>query len=777
MLTLRRDLTRPLTWDELDHNLEVLEIDHWELRGYEEREKCIVVDGSYTTIYNCVLTHLVDVYAPANVFNTYYDATLLWEPISSTYNGQPSNTDIYVTGMTYNGTGYTGNTLTIHQTLNYPDVSVFIPSYALYDHYVQSFYLTGTTLTIHQTGSLTDLTVDLQPIINIATGVTHTDYYVTGATLTGAYHLQLKRNDNITIDVNLDPLRDGNYYTTGATLSGSIATFRKNFGSSYTLDLSALVVTGATSGFSGYSGYSGIMGSNGTSGYSGYSGRSGYSGYSGYGMSGYSGYSGQASAASSGYSGYSGGIGGTGWSGYSGFSGKSGYSGYSGKSGVGVSGYSGFSGVQGLYGASSLILNGDGSCTTDWNYDDIYDPPYYWSSNSAATTVLTAVSGFTDNAWQAVVAADYTLPCGMGETSYLLLAGVNYKLTFEYESSSQLDVTDGAVIYASYAASPSTISGVTLNFKAQENGYLFFGAATGRTLTPLTDWWIIDKVDLHCGNCTGGTGSGLIINNNGDERVLTANGSTTSIDAEECLTFSPGDLNAKANQPNLFQMESYHTGDTPTTLGVISGNTQRFIRGRGTSGAIQAVLDGDIVFQQAFYGAYGTGSSLPMPTVPISRVIVMATSGYNTVNPLLANEYRIQTSIGTPITATPTDRFIIQTDGRVNVPWGFMAGNNVTFYGVQFVTGNTSMSSEFAYIANVGTSPIALFLPAANSCGGQIFYVATNTVGAGGSLLLTPNLGDTIAWAVGIRTITLAHKYILMQSDGISNWLPLSMGL
>jgi hypothetical protein len=597
MLILRNALGRPLSWDEMDHNFEVLEINAWVKQGYEKNQKCFVVDGSYTTIYNCVCTHIQEAYEPADVFTTTYGATTIWEPISSTYNGQPSNTDIYVTGMTYNSS-ITGNTLTVHQTLGYPDVAVFIPSYALYDHYTSAFTLTGTTLSIYRTGGQSTLTVDLQPIIDISTGITSTNTYVTGGTLNNSnYHLYLTRNDGVTVDINLYALHDPDIYTTGATLTGSIATFRKNAGSPYTLDLSALVVTGSTgsgtSGYSGFSGYSGLDGASIGSGYSGLSGYSGESNISGYsGISGWSGYSG--SNGSNGTSGYSGSNGSNGTSGYSGSNGSNGTSGYSGVSGsngsngasgysgisgatgsggTGASGYSGnsgYSGAQGLYGGASLILNGDGSCTTDWvGAVDYWNTA--WSENFSAW-VVNNVSGFTDNALH----GSYTTPiasspAGTTELSYQLVSGLKYTLTFRYRSNCVLSVFDyphpaAHNTYLTLSASPSSISNASVSFTALSSQYLVFGAASGDTVND-NDWFIIDNVNLRCGSCTGTTG--MVINNNVDNRVLTANGTTTSVDAEPWLTVDGnGDTNVFGNlflNNGITMPISVYTSDT--TLG------------------------------------------------------------------------------------------------------------------------------------------------------------------------------------------------------------------
>lgn len=782
MLVLRNQLNRPLTWDEMDHNLQVLEIDYWQPQDYEILQKVIVVDGAYTYIYNCVTSHVKEIYEPANTFITTKDSVTLWEVIATTYNGLPPNTDIYVTGMTYSD-AYTGNTLTLKQTQGYPDVSVFIPSYALYDHYTSAITLTGTTFNLFRTGAQATLHLDLQPLIDIATGITHTDYYVTGATLTGAYHLELKRNDGVTVDVNLATLRDGNYFTTGATLSGTTAVFRKNFGSSYTLDLSAFAPTGGT-GTSGYSGYSGVS----VSGYSGYSGKSGYSG-----ISGYSGLDGTATASGfSGYSGYSGLTGVSGTSGYSGsgisgHSGKSGYSGYSGKSG-----FSGYSGAQGLYGAASLILNGDGACTTDWAmYDEtmVYD----WEFISVSYQVITNTSGFTGNALHMKAISDYSIPCGAYAISYYLRQGVTYTLTFDYLSSSPLDISDGIYTYET-CITASTITPVSLTMTAQNDGYLVLGAGTGRTLTPDVDWWIIDKVNLRCGSCGGGSGAGtsgysgysglgsaLTINHNADDRLLTANGGTTSIDAESGFTWTSSgvatiqhDLN-----PPVFVLSAFSTGNTSFGMGSETGQvnsagpTHVTLRSRGTHNAMVPPRQNDVIYRQVAYATYGTGTTVT-GTTDILDIRLTCESDYTDPNSPFLTKYVIKTRNIIPATDSLMERFIIQTDGSIWMPFG-MATRDVKFNGIGFYTGNTTMGDSFTYLANVGNSTVTFSLPLASDCAGRVYYVALNTRGSG-TLRLDVNghSSDKIAWAYTRGTFNAVGDFLMVQSDGVNNWLILS---
>ena len=799
----------------MDHNFEVLEINVWVKKGYEQNQKCFVVDGSYTTIYNCVCTHIAAAYEPADVFTVSYGGTVIWEPISSTYNGQPSNTDIHVTGMTYNS-AMSGNTLTIHQTVGYPDVAVFMPSYALYDHYVSAFTLTGTTLSIYRTGGQSTLTVDLQSIIDIATGVTSTNTYVTGGTLNNSnYHLYLNRNDGGVVDINLYALHDADIYTTGATLSGSIATFRKNAGSPYTLDLSGLVFTGATSGYSGFSGYSGMDGAavgsgySGISGYSGESNISGYSGVSGYsgisgvigasgysGISGFSGYSGKSGF--SGYSGISGFSGYSGISGFSGYSGKSGYSGisgavgligisgYSGISGIigstglsgysGKSGFSGYSGVQGLYGGASLILNGDGSCTTDWagNVD-------YWGisyDESFYARVINNLSGFTDNALRGEYAHPAAVtPNGTLEYSYQLVTGVKYVLTFKYRSNSTLSVFDEPTpahnIYLKLPANPSSVADASVSFTALNSKYLMFGASSGDTVND-TDWFIIDNVNLRCGSCTGSTGSSLIINNNVNNRVLTANGSTTSIDAEAGLLYKDGNIDYLTNSGAAFFIESFHdsptsvTGTTLTTT--VSGPTHITIRGRGAIGSANGLLTNDMIYEHDGYASYGADRTTDL--VKMFTVSAKVLGDLNTASPLVKVEYRIRTKSDSAAVDSIQDRLLIDQNGDVTIFGGLEIDRQLTLSTTTF-SSNITGSTYFSYVASVGGTTITFTLPLASTHRGRVYYIALESKGVG-NLNIASTGGDTIAWLASPVAVSTIKKYAMLQSDGVSNWLPLS---
>jgi hypothetical protein len=857
MLILRRNLDRPLSWGELDHNLEVLEINEWTKQDYELRQKCFVIYNTCTVVYNCVTSHVSGIYEPADTFITEKNNVTLWEPISSTCGGSVPADDIYVTGMTYNGTYGTGYTLTLLQTGGYPDVKVFVPPYAQYDHYTYAVNLSGSTLNLHRTGGLSTLTVDLQPIINIATGVTHTDTYVTGGTLTGTYHLQLKRNDGGTIDVNLVSLRDGNYYTTGATLSGTVATFNKNVGSSYTLDLSGLVTAGASgysgisvSGFSGYSGlngaasssgYSGISGQDGASGFSGYSGAggagtSGLSGYSGTGISGFSGYSGLDGLASSsgysgingfsgysgisgqdgasGFSGYSGisgidGVGVSGFSGYSGVSGAtaasgfSGYSGISGIDGVGVSGFSGYSGVsgataasgfsgysghsgysgaQGLYGAASLILNGDGACTTDWNFVSGFDPTW-WQTASTSLEIINAVSGFVDKAVKYTLNGDFSLPCGIYETSYELKSGVDYSLSFKYRSNVAMQVVgaglSGNITLASYALTTSTTSGVTMTFQPTQDCYLYFGGGTGSTAT-VNDWWMLDEVTLRCGSCTGGTATGLTINNNANNRVLTANGSTTSIEAEPNLTFDQNIALIETDGVSQLFIMAHGTGNTGTSTRLTPSSYGgvpiiNSVRTKGTKTHPTAPIIDDLLFQQNLGVSFGTGFTTgATATLPIMSFMLTSKANFNVVNPSAASEYKISMKKTSMVTDTMEDRLVLTSTGFLDLYANTAIHGSLST--TITTTSVTSLMGSYMSTAVILTgATVTLTLPRAIDSRGMIFYVTVKSTTGGLITLATATGTDYIGWNTA-TSVDLADKgdFIMIQSDGADRWYVLS---
>jgi hypothetical protein len=510
-------------------------------------------------------------------------------------------------------------------------------------------------------------------------------------------------------------------------------------------------------GVSGYSGYSGISGFSGMgiSGYSGYSGKSGYSGYSGIsGVSGYSGYSG--------ISGLNGNLGLSGFSGFSGYSGYSGKSGYSGYSGSGKSGYSGYSGAQGLYGASSLILNGGGACTTDWLGGL---PPTYWEGTGGAVTSVITGSGFTNNAYKIVVGSDFSLSCGAVEQSYILINGVTYTLTFDYKSSVALNVfgTVSAYTYGTYAASPSAISGVTLTFTAADNDLLLFGADGTRSELAEDDWWIIDKVTLRCGDC----GGGLIINDNGDERMLTSNGGTTSIDAEPTLTYDGnGLLNMENNGIATFQL-IVHEGNAASAPMIKS------IRTRGTTSLPTAPVSGDTLYDQYFIGTYGTGTTLDKQQCYIGKVSERAMSDYNIKNPTAYSQYKVSMYTSPTGTYLPIDRLIIDSAGMTTLQ------SDVTIIGSLYadiaIVNQSQGAGAFTSLINItgNTYDVIVTLPSAASSKGVILVFVIASVVGGSSRKGTISASGSDKIGIGSLTskdLTVVGACMILQSDGTSRW-------
>ena len=81
-LILRRNLSRPLTHDELDNDLVYLDINEWVLQGYEKGMWCYIkgVDD-IMALYLCETTHNKAVY-PSGVFAEVVNTVRLWRPFN-----------------------------------------------------------------------------------------------------------------------------------------------------------------------------------------------------------------------------------------------------------------------------------------------------------------------------------------------------------------------------------------------------------------------------------------------------------------------------------------------------------------------------------------------------------------------------------------------------------------------------------------------------------------------------------------------------------------------
>jgi hypothetical protein len=277
------------------------------------------------------------------------------------------------------------------------------------------------------------------------------------------------------------------------------------------------------------------------------------------------------------------------------------------------------------------------------------------------------------------------------------------------------------------------------------------------------------------GNASWVSGSTLTINTNADSRILTANGTTASIDAESNLTFSDNTLNQTSNKATIYKIESYHTGSTSSGAVTTEGPTLFSIRGRGTTSNAAAVMNNDVLFDHKIFAMYGTGITTTKTNVVAMRVEARANYNVSEDGGFLSR-YSILISPNITVVDSSDEAFAIDNNGIYNQKAEYH--NNAVYNSILIFTGDTSVDSYFSYVADVPNSTaVNLSLPAASSSEGLTIYVVTNSIGAGGSLIVRRNGSDTIAWSASNLTISTAHKYIMLQSDGVSNWLPLSSSL
>ena len=92
-ITLRKDLTRPLTHDELDHNFIVLNTKSWIKQSYEEGQFVLYEVSGSTVLYYCVTSHNqypYNTYGGGNFIQSYLDGSdlvTLWKMVGGTGSG------------------------------------------------------------------------------------------------------------------------------------------------------------------------------------------------------------------------------------------------------------------------------------------------------------------------------------------------------------------------------------------------------------------------------------------------------------------------------------------------------------------------------------------------------------------------------------------------------------------------------------------------------------------------------------------------------------------
>jgi hypothetical protein len=174
LLTLRRNLPRPLSWDELDDNLVLLEISLWSYNSYMAGQYVAIkgnnYNGDFIAIYRCETTHNRTVYDDnSQNFKTEHGLTILWLPVGggsgsgggdiSTLSNLGSGEGIYRNEVA--GTAYLK---TLKKLDGYNDVLISSDADHIYLGVNTNLNMTGSTLTIGTTQSLNinDIYIDTQ---------------------------------------------------------------------------------------------------------------------------------------------------------------------------------------------------------------------------------------------------------------------------------------------------------------------------------------------------------------------------------------------------------------------------------------------------------------------------------------------------------------------------------------------------------------------------------------------------------------------------------------
>lgn len=145
---------------------------------------------------------------------------------------------------------------------------------------------------------------------------------------------------------------------------------------------------------------------------------------------------------------------------------------------------------------NSLLKNGNGVGETAWvdsNSDGLAD---YWNrtGTDATCTIINATDGFPGYAQKFVCAGTaiayyiYVL-----STWFSITNGATYNYSFKYKSNIGLSIGNPSTVFASFSASPSSVTSVSGSFTASYSDYLFF-MMTG--IASIGNWAIIDEVNL-----------------------------------------------------------------------------------------------------------------------------------------------------------------------------------------------------------------------------------------------------------------------------------------
>ena len=260
-----------------------------------------------------------------------------------------------------------------------------------------------------------------------------------------------------------------------------------------------------------------------------------------------------------------------------------------------------------------------------------------------------------------------------------------------------------------------------------------------------------------------GGGSSLTINTNANNRILTANGGTSSIDAETGLTYDGTTFGVTGDQTLSGNLSITSTGSTTTTpkllgmSGFASGEAARWQFGDALN-SIQNSFSGRMIYQSywgmVFYGGrqvsptpigfqFGNGtdpSATFIGTIPENTVVRVDAATGQTGN---LSEWR--TSTGTVLASVSSSGAITGTDLSTN--------GAVSFVSTSIVSSGSALTIP-AGVYRIEFDPASvissytLTLPASPSDGQRIFIKAGRQIAAGApvvtSFTVSPNSGQTI---------------------------------
>jgi len=282
-----------------------------------------------------------------------------------------------------------------------------------------------------------------------------------------------------------------------------------------------------------------------------------------------------------------------------------------------------------------------------------------------------------------------------------------------------------------------------------------------------------------------GSSAFIAINNNVDNRILTANGSTSSIDAEETLTLDDNYFRFAANSPAAHSMISFHNASESITgtdedgiLTALNGCNLVSLRGRagGGGGEPTAMEKDDIIFRQAGFGLYGIGTSVN--STDLFSTVFKLTTDMNTASPTPKVSYVISTRSDSVAVDSIIERFEIDEDGDTHIRGNLNVNKELILSNVITTGSDVTVGGKFAYLAIIGdNNDMTYQLPQASLAPNAVYYFAVKEKGGPvtGNQVVKAYFGETIMWQANTYDVEDRGWFIMLQSDGISNWFPLSI--